>query len=122
MKKNDSLRRRRSSRQPRARFLIVCEGQVMEPLYFNDVRLAEHGIIKLEIVPGGVPKTVVELAVELKEQSERDVRRHRDENLRYDHVWCVFDVDEHPLVPEAKQHAQANSINLAVSNPCFELW
>jgi len=31
-------------------------------------------------------------------------------------------MDEHPLVPEAKQQAQANAIDVAVSNPCFELW
>jgi len=120
--RKDSLRRRRSFREPRARFLIVCEGKVTEPVYFNDVRRAERGIVDLEIVPGGVPKTVVERAVEMKKQSERDATRRQDENLRYDSVWCVFDVDEHPFVPEAKQQAQANAINLAVSNPCFELW
>src|SRR5262249_33463734 len=39
-----------------------------------------------------------------------------------DEVWCVFDVDEHPFVPEAKQQAKDNGIETAVSNPCFELW
>ena len=122
MKRNDSLRRRRSFREPRKRFLIVCEGEVTEPDYFNDIRRTERGIIELEIVPGGVPKSVVERAVEMKKESERDAKRRKDENLRYDSVWCVFDVDEHPFVPEAKQQAHANAINLAVSNPCFELW
>jgi hypothetical protein len=122
MKKRDSLRRRRSFREPRARFLIVCEGKVTEPVYFNDVRRAERGIIELEIVSGGVPKAVVERAVEMKRRSEREAERREDDNLRYDSVWCVFDVDEHPFVPEAKQQAQANAINVAVSNPCFELW
>jgi hypothetical protein len=37
-------------------------------------------------------------------------------------VWCVFDIDEHPLIPEAKDQARANGIELAISNPCFELW
>lgn len=122
MKKNDSLRRRRSFREPRARFLIVCEGEVTEPRYFNDVRRAERGIIDLKVVPAGIPKTVVEQAVKMKKESERDAKSRKDENLLYDHVWCVFDVDEHPFVPEAKQQAQANAINVAVSNPCFELW
>jgi hypothetical protein len=54
--------------------------------------------------------------------SEREAGRREDENVRYDHVWCVFDVDQHPLVPEARQQARANAIDLAVSNPCFELW
>jgi hypothetical protein len=56
MKKNDSLRRRRSFRKPRARFLIVCEGELTEPAYFKDIRRSERGIIQLEIVPGGVSK------------------------------------------------------------------
>jgi hypothetical protein len=122
MKKSDSLRRRRSFREPRARFLIVCEGEVTEPLYLNDVRRAERGIIDLKVVPGGVPRTVVELAVKMKKESEREAKSRKDENLRYDHVWCVFDVDVHPFVPEAKQQAEANAIQVAVSNPCFELW
>ena len=64
MKRNDSLRRRRSFREPRARFLIVCEGRVTEPAYFTDVRRMERGIIDLEIVHGGVPKTVVDRVVQ----------------------------------------------------------
>jgi hypothetical protein len=31
-------------------------------------------------------------------------------------------VDEHRLLPEAKQQARDNGIELAISNPCFELW
>lgn len=34
----------------------------------------------------------------------------------------MFDIDEHPLIPEAKDQAKANGIELAISNPCFELW
>jgi hypothetical protein len=120
VKNRDSLRRRKSFREPRARFLIVCEGEVTEPTYFKDIRHRERGIIELEIVPAGVPKTVVERAVQLKKGSERDARK--DENLRYDHVRCVFDVDAHPFLAEAKEQARANAIEIAVSNPCFELW
>ena len=76
----------------------------------------------MKVVPGGVPKTVVELAVRLKKESESEAERRKDDNLRYDHVWCVFDIDEHPFVPEARQQARDNAIDVAVSNPCFELW
>jgi hypothetical protein len=122
MKKSDSLRRRPPFRAPRARFLLVCEGRVTEPAYFQDIRHAERGIIDLEIVPVGPPKKVVERAVEMKKTSKQEAERRKDENLLYDHVWCVFDVDQHPLIAEATQQARANSIDLAVSNPCFELW
>jgi hypothetical protein len=55
-------------------------------------------------------------------QPKQDARRYWDDNLRYDSVWCVFDIDDHPYVPESKQQAHAHSISVAVSNPCFELW
>jgi len=58
--------------------------------------------------PAGVPKTMVESAVAEKNQ--------------YDEVWCVFDVDSHPHLAEAKQQAFANGISVALSNPCFELF
>jgi hypothetical protein len=122
MKKKDSLRRRKSFREPRARFLIVCEGEVTEPTYFKDIRRRERGIIDLEIVPAGVPKSVVERAVQMKREAQRAAKAGKDQNLLYDHVWCVFDIDEHPFVPEAKEQARANAIEVAISNPCFELW
>ena len=46
----------------------------------------------------------------------------KDENLGYDEVWCVFDIDDHPQIDDAKQQARDNGVRLAVSNPCFELW
>jgi len=54
----------------------------------------------------------------------RDADRRMDDLLRYDEVWCVFDVDEHPpaRLQEARLQASADGIYLAVSNPCFELW
>ncbi|MCD4727615.1 MAG: RloB family protein, partial [Pirellulales bacterium] len=46
----------------------------------------------------------------------------KDENLAFDSVWCVFDIDDHPKVAEAKVTARDNNIDLAISNPCFEIW
>jgi len=71
---------------------------------------------------GGVPKTLVERGAEKKKQAERDAKSLRDPFLAYDEVWCVFDIDEHPNVADARQQARDNDIKLAVSNPCFELW
>jgi hypothetical protein len=42
-----------------------------------------------------------------------------------DEIWCVFDVEwprNHPGLKEAVDRARGNGINLAISNPCFELW
>jgi RloB-like protein len=34
----------------------------------------------------------------------------------------MFDVDEHPRVPEAIELARVNNIGVALSSPCLELW
>jgi hypothetical protein len=121
-KRNDTLRRRRPFREVKRRILIVCEGEVTEPKYFNDLRHQTRSLVELEIEPGGTSKALVERAVELKKAAEKVAKRSKDENLKYDSVWCVFDVDVHPFLAEAKQQARDNDINVAVSNPCFELW
>ena len=120
--KRDTLRRHRAFRSPLPRFLIVCEGTQTEPEYSREMRHLERSLIELKLSPGGVPKTLVERAVEMKNAAAGMAKRQKDDNLEYDHVWCVFDIDEHPFVPEAKQQARDNGIEVAVSNPCFELW
>lgn len=119
-----SLRRRPASLDPRPRILVLCEGQVTEFEYFDALRREERNqLVEVEIdFTGGAPKTLVERAAIRKRNSEEEARRARDENLKYDEVWCVFDVDEHPKLPDARQQARDNGIKLAVSNPCFELW
>jgi len=97
---------------------------VTEPSYLNGLkRKLQIRLVHIEVVPGGVdPKTLVDEAVDRKKEAERQARTQKDDNLKYDEVWCVFDVDVHQYVPEAKQKAEANKVNVAISNPCFELW
>lgn len=122
--RRSDLRRRRPFIEPRPRVLVCCEGQVTEPSYFNGLKREGHNhLLHVEVRPGGLsPKTLVDFAAELKRSADNDARRQRDDNLKYDEVWCVFDVDAHPRIPDAKQKAEANKISLALSNPCFELW
>lgn len=40
----------------------------------------------------------------------------------FDQVWCVFDVDHHHRTEEAIAKAAQLGINVALSNPCFEIW
>src|SRR5579862_1106584 len=121
-RRSDSLRRRRPFKEVKKRILIVCEGEVTERYYFSDLGHQTRSLVRLTIKSGGTPKTLVEYAVELKVDAEQAAKREKDQNLTYDSVWCVFDVDEHPFVPEARQQARDNRIEVAVSNPCFELW
>jgi hypothetical protein len=119
----NDLRRRRPRRQPKRRILIVCEGRRTEPAYFEDLRIKFRAVVEVRVEPAGpTPKPLVERAVRMKKEAERDARARRDSFLLYDEVWCVFDIDQHPRLPDAQQQAKANSISLAISNPCFELW
>jgi hypothetical protein len=120
MARRESLKRRSPFRKVLPRILIVCEGTKTEPGYFEDFRQRYRRVVELELSPGGVPKTLVERAAEMKKDA--DARAGKDENERYDEVWCVFDIDDHPKIDDAKQQARDNGIKLAISNPCFELW
>jgi hypothetical protein len=57
-----------------------------------------------------------------KRSAEKDAKRKGDDNLQYDQVWCVFDIDNHPHVEEAKLLAFQHGIDVAISNQSFELW
>lgn len=111
-------------REPKRRILIVCEGARTEPDYINGLdRYFRNAAIEVECVPAiGVPLTVVSYAARRKEQAEKYARKQSDDFLKFDTVWCVVDVDEHPHLNEARQLARAREIELAISNPCFELW
>lgn len=104
--------------------MVVCEGEKTEPFYFRAL-IREEALRLVEVViddRSGVPKTLVERSIQLTRDAARDAKREGDDFLRYDDVWCVFDVDSHPNLPGAKQQARDNGVHLAISNPCFELW
>jgi len=104
--------------------LIVCEDAVTAPEYFFGLRECHERLrVEVEIHGGsGVPKSVVERAKELSTQAMAWSRSDQGDESAYDQVWCVFDRDEHPHVPDAFQMAEANGIQVAFANPCFELW
>jgi len=103
---------------------VLCEGKVTEPSYLKAFKHQHRSqLVEVEVVPEcGVPKSLVEQAVERKRRADKEARQYRDPYLKYDEVWCVFDVDNHPNLPEARRQALDNGLNLAISNPCFELW
>jgi hypothetical protein len=104
--------------------LLVCEGRITEKEYFESLRHeTRNPLLVVQVVGDGEsPKTVVEHAVRLQKDAARQAWAAKDENLLYNEVWCVFDRDEHPRIPEALQQAGDNGIQVAFSNPCFELW
>ncbi len=115
--------RRRPFRIPRPRRLVLCEG-LTEKEYFDGIKSLQRDPLIEVIVEGqlGVPLTLVRIAKDRKRQAEKEARTEKDDNLKYDAVWCIFDVDDHPNLPDAKVMARDNGIELAISNPSFELW
>ena len=115
--------RRAPNREPRRRFLVVCEGEVTEPQYLRGLQRHFRAVIDLHIPSErGIPLTLVQIAQRLKAEARSLAKQRGDEFHAYDQVWCVFDIDEHPKLNDAKQLADGNGVDLAISNPCFELW
>ena len=119
-----AVRRPRRPKTRRKRFLVYCEGRETEPSYLRGlIQFLRSPLIEIEIgEEQRDPKGLVELAKATRDQAKRAAKREKDDSLLYDEVWCVFDVDRHTRLPDAVQQAAACSIDLAISNPCFELW
>lgn len=64
--------------------------------------------------------TLVTAAVAERKHHLAETKRGR--GTGFDEYWCVLDVDEHPQLDQALSLANDNAINVALSNPCIELW
>lgn len=119
-----SISRKPGALKPKVEIVIACEGRVTEPKYIRDcVSFYGAGLVKLRVVnQTGVPLTVVEAAVEERNRLLAKYRRSANSFDMVFRVWAVFDMDEHPKVDEAIALARENGIDVAFSNPCFELW
>ncbi|MGC3986829.1 MAG: RloB family protein [Pseudorhodoferax sp.] len=118
-----AIKRRTSFVAPKVEIVIACEGQVTERHYFNSCK-QEYGagMVSLRWLPiTGIPMTVVTAAIDEREALVARARKSRD-SFDVFRVWAVFDRDEHPDVAQALALARANQIEVAFSNPCFELW
>lgn len=109
---------------PKPTVLVVTEGEATEYDYLLGFKEAQHNPrITLEVCEGvGVPLTIVRKARDMKDAAYNQSQKESDDNIAYDQVWCAFDVDSHPNIPEATILANDNGIKLAISNPCIELW
>jgi len=121
------LERKQNRRASYDRILIVCEGEKTEPLYFKEIqqfcKLHTANVKVTHSDYGTLPQQVVDFA--------------HDECLRskkWEHVYCVFDRDEHNNFQNALQSVSAldrkykNDLKQAISFtaipsiPSFELW
>lgn len=118
-----SLKRRGPAREPKRQLVIFCEGKT-EADYLNASAREYRALVEVTIVPEvGVPMTIVTQAKEKKKSLTREAKRKGSNSFdALFEVWGVMDVDEHPMLEKAQDMARANGVELAISNPCFELW
>ena len=119
--------RRESFREQKPMILVVCEGEVTEKEYLHGIeKKYRNSRVTIEIAPesGRDPLSLVKVAKDRKREAEEKAQKQEDDNLAYDQVWCLHDIDDHPVdkITGAKDMARDNGIELAVSNPCIELW
>lgn len=112
------LTRNKATRKARFSITIFTEGKCTEREYFEHVkRHAKNSLVSVN-GPCGVPKTIIEKAIEHRKYI---LRGRKDSFEKGDQIWAVFDCDEHDL-SGVFQMARDHSIRVAYSNPCFELW
>lgn len=103
---------------------IYCEGEKTEPIYINNFIEHKFGsdkarkVIRVEPTKKNTPVQLVDVAVRHK---------NRHDCPAGDEFWVVYDRERiakypHELHAKARAKANANGIEVALSNVCFELW
>ena len=110
-------RGRTRKRTPRYVVRVLTEGVRTEPDYLVEWR-RDNDRVHVDFADCGMsPDALVKRAkAYLWDQPRR--RKDRD----FDEIWCVFDTDDHVHLTHAIADAKNSGINVAISNPCFELW
>ncbi len=112
-RRDNTARRRQPSRDKPRTILVYCGALRTEPAYFNALRRdtrRRNVTVKIR-QDGTAPHALVKAAAAYRDRGPAD----------FDEVWCVVDTDEFDVAAAADVAAK-HRVNLAVSNPCFELW
>lgn len=119
-----SLTRKKGTIEPKLMIYAFCEGLNTEPKFIKEFSEANgNGLVRVSIVgAAGSPFKIVSTAVDRKIELDIAAEASEDPLDKKFEVWAVFDRDEHLKISEAFQKAKVNNINIAYSNPCFELW
>jgi len=112
------LKRRQAFKTLNKIELIVCEGSITEPMYFNALRRRLRVHIDVISPSESEPITVVERAIAVKKEMAKL-------GIPYEKVWCVVDVEipPHKTLNEAWEKArETDGLELILTNPCIEYW
>jgi hypothetical protein len=107
-----NLTRRIDIKEQRRTVLILTNGERTERDYFSAIRI--RGLARAENIlivksQRGSPFDIVRSAAAMRDSSE------------YDNAWAVCDVDEYDVQAAINLSSTAD-VNLALSQPCFEVW
>lgn len=126
-----SFRRPQGSKPPAKAILILTEGEVTEPVYFEALR-AKLALqtVEVEVLPQGKgdPRRLAEAALEEREKRRKAAKQNRlslSQSPDFDEMWIVFDSDvpmEHGRYHDGITFADAKGVRFAQSTPCFEFW
>jgi len=111
------LRRKQGTRIPRKVYVIVCEGEKTERIYFNRYK-SRYCNLKIE-TPNSKYTDPKNLAKFARKQIEKKGLNFKNG----DNIWCVFDCDENTNedISQACKIAK-NDVKICLSNPNFEFW
>ena len=111
-------RRAEGTKEPKVRFLIVCEGEKTEPYYFEALVDANSSVVREVKIEGQGMATT---ALVDKTQQIREELELKNKTI-FDRVWIVFDKDSFPDFNQAIAKAKHLGLQTAWSNEAFELW
>ncbi|MDL5487133.1 RloB family protein [Microbacterium wangruii] len=103
--------RGKAHRAPRTTFLVVCGGRETEIQYVDYLKNHLH-LQAVTVKRRGSGET-----------PEKLVKQASLDSDSFDHVWVLCDVDNFQRqIVTADRMASRGGVNLAASNPCFEVW
>jgi len=110
-------RRKLRGRIPRKVFVIVCEGEKTERIYFNRYK-TRYSNLRIE-----TPDSKFTDPINLAKFSREQIKKEALDLKNGDAIWCVFDCDENTNedISQACEIA-GKDIKICLSNPNFELW
>ena len=119
MKRTNRLNEKRSERKKvllkSGAYLIVTDAEKTEKNYFEGIKNIIPDNLKndlqIKIYSNKALSKIIDFAAE---------QRNKDERFR--DIWLVFDRDEVKNFDELIGEAKENKMNVAWSNPCFEIW
>ena len=100
------------------KILVSTEGMRTEPEYFEHLNYL-YGAAVIEPIPRDSKSSPLNVLEAMKQHVKVN---KLGENVI---LWLVVDIDKHPEIQFEKIHNWCNEnpeYNLAISNPCFELW